>query len=126
MCVPILVWNGKFLPLCFGRRNIMELYELIETIDLSVERHINSNMEQISPARVNIGLDRRSASTLYISGEAIAVPKNQRRTFDYYGGGEYVDSEYVVELGNYVFYLYDDDRIAGHIDRYFDKDEEVA
>ena len=104
----------------------MELYELIETIELSVERHINSNMEQISPARVNIGLDRRSASTLYISGEAIAVPKSQDRTLQYYGGFEYVDTEFRKELGDYVFYLADDDRVAGHIERYFDKDEEVA
>lgn len=104
----------------------MELYELIETIELSVERHINSKMEQISPARDNVGLDPRSADTLYISGDAIAVPKSQDRTLQYYGGFEYVDTEFRKELGDYVFYLYDDDRVAGHIARYFDKEEEVA
>jgi len=104
----------------------MELYELIETIELSVERHINSKMEQITPARDNIGLDPRSAYTLYISGEAIAVPKSQDRTLQYYGGFEYVDTEFRKELGDYVFYLADDDRVAGHIERYFDKDEEAA
>ena len=104
----------------------MELYELIETIELSVERHINSKMEQISPARDNNGLDPRSACTLYISGDAIAVPKSQDNTLQYYGGFEYVDKEFRKELGDYVFYLYDDDRVAGHIARYFDKDEEAA
>jgi hypothetical protein len=102
----------------------MELYELIETIELSVERHINSKMEQISPARDNVGLDPRSAYTLYISPEAIAVPKNQDRTLQYYGGFEYVDTEFRKELGDYVFYLYDDERVAGHIDRFFDRSEE--
>ncbi len=126
MFVLILVWNGKFLPLCFGRRNIMELYELIEKIELSVERHINKHMTQIVPARDNIGLDPRSAYTLYISWEAIAVPKSQDRTLQYYGGFEYVDTEFRKELGDYVFYLYDDDRVANHIEQYFDKDEEAA
>jgi len=104
----------------------MELYELIETIELSVERHINSHMTQITPARDNIGLDPRSAYTLYISEEAIAVHKNQDRTLQYYGGFEYVDKEFRKELGDYVFYLADDDRVASHIERYFDKDEEAA
>lgn len=102
----------------------MELYELIETIDLSVERHINSNMEQISPPRA--GLDPRAAYTLYISGEAIAVPKSQDRTLQYYGGFEYVDTDYRKELGDYVFYLADDDRVAGHIEQYYDRQEEDA
>lgn len=104
----------------------MELYELIETIELSVERHINKHMEQISPARDNIGLDPRSAYTLYVSGEAIAVRNTDDRTLQYYGGFEYVDKEYRKELGDYVFYLADDDRVAGHISRYFDRDEEAA
>lgn len=104
----------------------MELYELFETIELSVERHINSNMQQIYPTRDNIGLNPRSASTLYISEDAIAVNKHQDRTLQYYGGFEYVDKEFRKELGEYVFYLAGDDRVAGHISRYFDRDEEAA
>jgi hypothetical protein len=102
----------------------MELYELMETIELSIERYINKNMTQIVPARDNIGLDPRAAYTMYISPEAIAVPINQDRTLQYYGGFEYVDTDYRKELGDYVFYLADDDRVAGHIDRYFDRSEE--
>lgn len=104
----------------------MELYELIETIDVSVERHINKHMTQIHPARDNIGLDNRAAYTLYISPEAIAVHKNQDRTLQYYGGFEYVDTEFRKELGDYVFYLCDDDRVQGHIERYYDRQEEDA
>lgn len=104
----------------------MELYELIETIELSVERHINKNMTQITPARDNIGLDPRSAYTLYVSGEAIAVPKSCDRTLQYYGGFEYVDKEYRKELGDYVFYLADDDRVMGHIEQYYDSKREDA
>lgn len=104
----------------------MELYELIGTIDHSVELHINKHMTQISPARDNIGIDPRAASTLYVSYDAIAVPREQDRTLQYYGGFEYVDKEYRVEMGEYVFYLGEDDRVAGHIERFFDKDEETA
>lgn len=102
----------------------MDTFDFIEDINLRVERFINKNMEQITPARDNIGLDNRSAYTLYISQDAIAVDKHQDRNLQYYGGFEYVDKEYRRELGDYVFYLGEDDRVRGHIDRYYDREEE--
>jgi hypothetical protein len=43
----------------------------------------------------------------------------------YYGGFEYVYKEYRHEMGDYVFYLAEDDRVGGHIDSYYEQKEEV-
>ena len=47
-----------------------------------------------------------------------------RRTLDYYGGFEYVHKYYRREVGDYVFYLAEDDRVRGHIERFMVIDEE--
>jgi hypothetical protein len=43
----------------------------------------------------------------------------------YYGGFEYVDKDYRYEMGDYVFYTVDDDRVGGHVDSYYEQKEEV-
>ena len=103
----------------------MSTYELIETIEISVEKHINKYYEQVSSGRENIGLDPR-CGIIYISEDAIAVPQYNDRTVQYYGGFEYVDKEFRKEMGNYVFYLADDERVLGHIQRFFESKEKVA
>ena len=69
-----------------------------------------------------IGLDPRSASKLYICDEGIIVYLDNDRTLQYYGGFEYVDSigcRY--QLGDWVFYSAEDDRVRDHIDRFYNR-----
>ncbi len=53
------------------------------------------------------GLDRR-CGYIYIDDDCIAVRwGNPNRNIRYYGGFEYVDPEFVKEMGDYVFYTAD-------------------
>lgn len=75
-------------------------------------------LEEATPVRPeSCGLDRRSAGTLFIGDDYVAVAKSSDRTLQYYGGFEYVDKEYRTELGGYVFYSTEDERVAEHHDR---------
>lgn len=100
----------------------MSTYDVLDRINEIVERHINKEFEQIYCGRENVGLDSR-CGVIYISEEAIAVDKHNDRTLQYYGGFEYVNKEYRAEVGDYVFYTADDDRVRDHIDRYYSQDE---
>jgi hypothetical protein len=76
-----------------------------------------------------LGLDKRAFwGYAYIDETAVVVIKEQTRTLDYYGGFEYVDKDYRREVGDYVFYLAEDDRVRRHIERALGKvldDEEM-
>jgi hypothetical protein len=85
-------------------------------------RRILNGMEYTSPD--SMGLDRRAGYRLWINEDCIVVDKANDRVLQYYGGFEYVDSEYRIEMGDYVIYLADDERVQGHIDTYYQRDEE--
>lgn len=91
-------------------------------IDLA-EDYVSKEMEPIYPSRETIGLDMR-CGPLFINENAIAVRKCNRGTIEYYGGLEYCDKQYVYEVGDYVFYLAEDDRIQEHVDRYYTREQE--
>lgn len=70
--------------------------------------------------RVNpnmLGLDMRVGSFLYVDDECtfIACRTADDRTLQYYGGFEYVDNDYRMELPGYVLYSSEDDRVADHL-----------
>ena len=74
----------------------------------------------------DLGLDPRSFyGYAYVDETAIAVIKDQAHSLDYYGGFEYVDKDYRREVGDYVFYLAEDDRVRSHIERFMVANEET-
>ena len=87
-------------------------------------RHFVGQMTEVKAKQ--LGLDPRSFyGVAYVDESAIAVIKDQTRTLDYYGGFEYVDKDYRREVGDYVFYLAEDDRVREHIERFLEaKDAE--
>jgi hypothetical protein len=103
----------------------MSIDNLITEVTDTVENYVYKNMEMIYCGRENVGLDMR-CGTIFINEECIAVPKYNQGTLEYYGGFEYVDKEYRYTMGEYVFYLAEDNRVREHIERYFDRDEEAA
>lgn len=74
----------------------------------------------------SIGLDPRAACTLWIGDDFIAVSRNDDHSLQYYGGFEYVDKEYRVECGEYVFYSVDDNRVQGHHERFQDDEPKIC
>ena len=71
-----------------------------------------------------LGLDPRSFyGVAYADESAIVVSKDQDRSLQYYGGFEYVDKEYRREVGDYVFYLAEDDRVREHLDHFLQAED---
>jgi hypothetical protein len=97
----------------------MNLFKLIDEVTELTDNYIGT-MEKV-PA-VKLGLDNRSGS-LFISPDCIAVYKANDRALQYYGGFEYVDTEYRHEMGDFVFYSAEDDRVQGHLEDYLNKVE---
>lgn len=103
---------------------MMSIYDFIDNVNERLERRI-FDMNSIDCYNTKIGLDGR-CGRIFIDEDCIITMKSNRRMLDYYGGFEYVDKEYVQEMGDYVIYLNDDDRVAGHIERYYESLEEKA
>ena len=100
------------------------VYDMTEAIVEVVERNVRDNFEMVSADR--LGLDIRAGYKLFVNEDAIAVAKHNDRTLQYYGGFEYVDSEYRVEMGDFVFYMCDDERVREHIETYYSETKEAV
>ena len=94
---------------------MMNVWDFLDSIDDRITSYV-AKMEEVQAE--DIGLDRRSAYRLYVDKDrtCIAVSKSYDRTLQYYGGFEYVDREYRREVGNWVFYFADSERVQGHLD----------
>ena len=100
------------------------VYDMTEAIVEVVERNVRDNFEMVSADR--LGLDIRAGYKLFVNEDAIAVAKHNDRTLQYYGGFEYVDSECRVEMGDFVFYMCDDERVREHIETYYSETKEAV
>ena len=92
----------------------MTFEDIISEINVLVNRYL-SGAQEVLPE--DLGLDRRAAYRLFVTDEVIAVTKNCDRSLQYYGGFEYIDKEYRQEIGEWVFYSAEADRVAGHLAR---------
>ena len=81
-------------------------------------QRMTAQMEEVQAKQ--LGLDPRAFwGYAYVDKSAIVVNKDQDRSLQYYGGFEYVDKAYRREVGDYVFYLAEDDRVREHLDHVF-------
>ena len=89
------------------------IYGLEHTIEQAVEQFLkDSNAVEIgSRGLEELGLDFR-CGRIYISVDGDFVAACNPRSIEYYGGWEYIDSEFKLDAGNYRFY----DREAGRVD----------
>jgi hypothetical protein len=71
-----------------------------------------------------VNLDQRCYG-LHVIDDMIIVHKNNDRSLQYYGGFEYVDSDFRSEFGEWVIYYSDDDRVRECIE-YFNEQSEAA
>lgn len=64
-------------------------------------------------------VDRRAFTTFWVDDakSTIAIDATRLDSARYYGGFEYIDDEYVVHFGSYVFYSADDGRIQRILDQ---------
>ena len=101
------------------------LYDKLNSLQWEINGKIEAIIDEMIEVKPDeLGLDKRCAFQLFIDEEYIAVQKSDLRNIRYYGGFEYVSEEYVLELGEYVFYHSEDERVTGHISEYYDKQED--
>lgn len=96
----------------------MEFYEMLDTVNSTIETFVADNTEKVSPE--DLGLDKRAGYKLFINEDVIVVDKSRDRGLQYYGGFEYIEAEYRTELGEYVFYSVEDDRVREAISKWLD------
>ena len=89
------------------------MYKLNETIEKAVQKYIEeSDVVEIGAHGLEeLGLDFRCGRIL-ISVDEGFVAACSPRSIEYYGGWEYIDSEFKLDAGDYRFY----DREAGRVD----------
>jgi hypothetical protein len=95
------------------------MYKLYETIENAVKQYIEeSNVVEIGAKGLEeLGLDFRCGRIL-ISVDEGFVAACSPRSIEYYGGWEYIDSEFKLDAGNYRFYDREADRVDAVI-RYY-------
>lgn len=100
-------------------KNILE--NLIQTVDEQVADFVKDMLE-VLPA--DIGLDKRSAYRLYLCEDGLACSKKDDKNLQYYGGFEYIDKEYRIEYGNWVFYTLgdSDERVEECLKKFYDEE----
>ena len=91
---------------------------LIDEISYQVERHVQG-LRQVTAN--DLGLDMRCGRA-YVDEDCIVVDSGNARSFDYYGGFEYIDDEDKRTLGDYVIYLNTSDRVQEALECLMEKD----
>jgi hypothetical protein len=99
----------------------MDLFELIDEVTEITDNYVGQMWHV--PAS-ELGLDQRCGK-LFANADCIAVYKDNDRSLQYYGGFEYIDKEFRHEMGDYVFYSVEDNRVCGHLVTYLNKVEAV-
>ncbi len=89
-------------------------------LERQVEELVMKYLEESGAVYVGadmVGLDYRCGS-VHISVEEDFVAVNGRYSIDYYGGFEYIDSDYITTIGHVTFYSGEHSRVQDAIDYY--------
>jgi hypothetical protein len=96
------------------------LLDLIDEVQDMVERQV-AGMRRVSATE--LGLDQRCGRA-YVDDnmEYIVVDSGNARSYNYYGGFEYIDDEDKRTLGDYVIYLNTSERVSDALENLMEKD----
>ena len=93
-------------------------------LERQVEELVNNYIEESDAVCVSardIGLDSR-AGTVYISvNEDFVAVSGGGGSINYYGGFEYIDSDYITTIGHMTFYSGEHSRVQDCIEYYINK-----
>lgn len=90
-------------------------YDILER----AERDVSDLVQELPEVQAeDVGLDRRAAYRLWIAEDGIITRMHEDRTLQYYGGFEYVDKDLRWELGKWVYYSAEDERVQDCLDHY--------
>lgn len=94
----------------------MSIYQIIDSINDQVYTHVTDNMQAVTAKQ--LGLDPRAGYKLFVDHECIAVDLSNDRTLQYYAGFEYVATECRSQVGDWVFYNREDERVNGCLEMF--------
>lgn len=94
----------------------VNVMDLIEDFEVALKAKIIT-MDSYEPEQFRLD-ERSSYGKIYVDEDftMMIVSKQSDRVLQYYGGFEYVDKEYRQEVGSYVIYHSDDERVQEHLD----------
>ena len=92
------------------------MWELQENIEIMVDQYFEDASAQRVSAEA-VGLDGR-AGYLFISTEEGWIASRNARSLEYYGGFEYIGTDYKVIVGEITFYSEDHSRVADALEYY--------
>lgn len=95
------------------------IYDIIAEVNRNLV-DITDSMQLVKAE--DVGLDAR-CNKLYVNEDCIITKKHLDGALQYYGGFEYIDKSNRCEIGNFVIYFGEDDRVRKHIDRYYNKED---
>ena len=99
-------------------RDFESMMDLVDEIQDMVDRQVQG-MRRVSAS--DLGLDIRCGRA-YVDEDCIVVDDANARSFNYYGGFEYINDEDVRKVGDYVIYLATADRVQDALDSLMEKD----
>jgi hypothetical protein len=95
----------------------MSTFEFLYEIDDKIFDYVKTNLTETYVDK--LGLDPRAGGFVWVDEDTVVVQKGNNGSLRYYGGGEYVNKEFVREYGDYVFYFAEDSRVRGWLDTYY-------
>ena len=97
----------------------MDFQEMLDRATELAEEALHDAEHVSDLSTMGLG-QRASYGGLYVTPTFIACSKDLDRSLQYYGGFEYVEKKYRTELGDYVFYSVEANRVRSHICRVID------
>lgn len=98
------------------------MYDLLGSMSSAIEEKIHTYYRKVRLA--DVGLDPRGGYDFWVDTqhkECVVINRGNKRVFDYYCGGEYVNDEDVCVIGDYaIYYNNDDSRVEGWIEAAID------
>jgi len=100
-------------------REYTNIMDLADDVQEMVERQV-SGMKRVSAT--DLGLDQRCGFA-YVDEtmECIVVDDSRARSFNYYGGFEYISDEDKRQLGDYTIYFNTCDRVSDALESLMEK-----
>ena len=99
-------------------RDFNSMLDLIDEVQDCVERQVQG-MRRVRASE--LGLDDRCGRA-YVDEDCIVVESGNARSFNYYGGFEYISDEDKRTLGDYVVYLNTANRVQEALECLMEKD----
>ena len=95
------------------------MWELEEKVNDLIQEFIEDS-DAVCVSADKVGLDRR-CGMVYVSIDEDFIAVSGTSSINYYGGFEYIDSEYITGLGHMTFYSGEASRVRDCIEYYANK-----